>query len=260
MLSFYGDFLKIQVLCATMFGKVPLFFHKGKFFENMVVINQCDSENHENGGFFNFYEKGLSRSRNRGIELSNADICLISDNDVYFNDNTIDIIIKSFLDYPEADILTFQVQTPDGEPYKKYKNNFFWHTKITLAKVSSVEIAFRRENIIKNNIKFDENFGLGSTFPTSEEYIFLSDALDKGLKIGFIPEVIVYHPKESSGGNFNNLDLVSAKGAMISRIFGKKGFFICFLFALRKYRYSGMSFFKFFNIMISGFLKHQKQT
>lgn len=251
--------MKVQVLCSTMNGQQPLLFKKGYIPLSLIVVNQCNDISHENFCYLNFYEKGLSKSRNRALENSNADICLITDNDTYFNNETISIIESSFLAYPEADILTFQVETPDGDLYKKYNENFFWHNKISLAKVSSVEIAFRKNSILKNNIDFDEDFGLGSLYPTSEEYIFLADALSKGLKIGYIPKVIVYHPKESSGGDFNNKELIYAKGAMISRVFGSKGILICFLFSLKKYRYSDMNFLNFFKLLRSGYFKYGKR-
>lgn len=251
--------MKLQVLCSTMFGVIPLFFRKDFKSAEILVVNQCKALEHENIEYLNFYESGLSKSRNRGLENSNADICLITDNDTFFNDQTMNIIEQAFLDYPDADILTFQVETPEGELYKKYKENFFWHNKLSLAKVSSVEIAFRKSSILNKNIKFDEDFGLGSLYPTSEEYIFLVDSLSKGLKIGYIPKVIVYHPKESSGGDFTNKELIYAKGAMISRVFGKKGLLICFLFALKKYRYSRMSFLSFFKLLISGYFKYRKR-
>ncbi|PJI34511.1 hypothetical protein [Acinetobacter pseudolwoffii] len=252
--------MKVEVLCSTMYGTIPLCLNKGTVPSNILVLNQCIDQYDENKSFLNFYEKGLSKSRNRGLENSKSALCLITDNDTYFNDNTENIIEKAFSDYPDADILTFQVETPEGELYKNYKENFFWHNKLSLAKVSSVEIAFRREIILKNNISFDEDFGLGSSFPTSEEYIFLADALSKGLKIGYVPNVIVYHPKESSGGDFTNKELVYAKGAMINRIFGKKGILICLLFSLKKYRYSGMSLLSFFKLLSSGYFKYQKKS
>lgn len=245
--------MKIQVLCSTMYGVQPLFTKKGMLPNELVVVNQCLTEEHKVDGFKNYFETGLSKSRNRCIENASADICLLSDNDVYFDTETLNIVERSFVKYPEADILTFKVETPDGESFKNYKDEFFWHSKLSLAKVSSVEVAFRREAIVNKNIKFDENFGLGSKFATSEEYIFLSDALNCGLKIGFVPEVIVYHPKESSGGQFNKLSLVEAKGAMIKRVFGLYGIPICFIFSLKKFKHSEIGFLSFLKVIFKGF-------
>lgn len=250
--------MKVQIICSTMYGKSPLFLQKNYNVGDYLVINQCKERSQEVNSFFNCYETGLSKSRNKALKFSDADICIVSDNDVYYHENIKMIIEKAFHDYPDADAITFQIQTPEGEMYKDYSSKFCWHNKLSLAKVSSVEIAFRRNSILEKDIKFDEKFGLGSTYPTSEEYIFLADCLDKGLKIAYVPKIIAFHPKESSGGDFFNDTLVKAKGAMIHRVFGDKGILICLLFSIRKYKYSGKPFFNFCKIIFSGFFKHRK--
>lgn len=236
-----------------MYGKEPLLYSKGILLDNILVLNQCVSQIEEVACYSNFYERGLSKSRNRGIECSDADICVITDNDVYFKPDVYNIIEKAFKEYPDADILTFKAETPEGEEFNNYKTNFFWHTRLSLAKVSSIEIAFRRKAIINGKIKFDENFGLGSKFCTGEEYIFLTDALGQGLKIGYIPEVIVYHPKESSGDQFNSISLIEAKGAMIYRVFGLLGVFVCILFSFKKFKKSKSGLLNFIRSIFKGF-------
>ncbi len=205
-------------------------------------------------------EKGLAKSRNRAILLAQKDICLISDDDLeYFNDLE-ENIIKSFKDNMEADIITFCVQTPDNQPYKRYKEKSFWHTKKTIMRVSSVEIAFRLDSINKVNLRFDERFGLGSNFPTGEEIIFLSDALDKGLKILYIPINIVIHPIESSGKNYESIKLIEAKGAMFYRLFGFLGYGVSVLFAFKKSKESPYSLIKFYKLMINGIIKFRRKN
>jgi len=245
--------MKVTIACSTMYGKEPLFLSQNNF-ENYIVINQCNQKNQENPNFLNFYEKGLSLSRNRAIENIDDGIVIITDNDVYFSKDTIQRVVSAFEKYSDMDILTFQFETPNGEYTKKYKNYFFKHNKFTLSKVASIEIAFRVKSIKDKGLKFNEKFGLGSVYKSSEEYIFLVDALEKGLKIGFVPEVISYHPNEASGSNFNNLELIVAKGAMIRKVFGIIGFPICFYMAFRKYKLSNYSFYKFISLMLNGFL------
>ncbi|MGI9533099.1 hypothetical protein, partial [Lutimonas sp.] len=134
-----------------------------------------------------------------------------------------------------------------------------WMNQRAIMKVSSVEIAFRSDSILKNNLKFDEKFGLGSTFPTGEEAIFLSDALKKGLKIKYVPIPIVQHPKESSGYNYtNNYSLIMGKGAMLCRIFGWKAYVISIAFALKKYKLSSISLIKFIQIMFEGISSYKR--
>ena len=128
-------------------------------------------------------------------------------------------------------------------------------------KVSSIEIAFRRDRIIQNKLYFDLRFGLGSDFPTGEEVIFLSDALKMNLKIKYIPKVIVIHPAQSSGGAYtNNPKLIQAKGAMFYRIFGFWGYFISILFAVKKFNSSNYSLLNFFMLMIKGIRSFKNET
>ena len=124
-------------------------------------------------------------------------------------------------------------------------------------RVASVEIALRRSSIEESRLRFDEHFGLGAEFPTGEENIFLADALDKGLKLLYMPIPIVMHPPESSGQDYDNIKLVQAKGAMFERIFGLKGHAVSFLFALKKYKSSSHSLFRFYFLMLQGTKKYR---
>jgi len=230
---------------------------------DLLVINQLIRKNkseYNEEYIKSFLEKGLSKSRNKAIENCTSDIGLISDDDVEYLDNIETIITKAFEENPEADIITFQFLKNKNTLYKtNYKKEKFWHNIYTLAKVSSVEIAFRVDKIKSKNIKFDETFGLGSNFPTGEEYIFLSDALKSGLKILYIPIPIVIHPDESSGGQFfNNHLLIESKGAVFYRIFGVKSYFVSFMFALKKHKMANMGFFRFYRIMLQGANKYKK--
>ena len=238
--------MKLEILISTMNSK----FQKRELKPPApyLIIDQLSSKG----------ERGLAKSRNRAIESSFSDICLISDDDLEYFNNLQDNILKAFKENKDADIITFCIKTPNNKPYKRYKNIAFWHTKKTIMRVSSVEIAFRLESINRVNLRFDENFGLGSKFPTGEEIIFLSDAIDRGLKILYLPIDIVVHPIESSGKDYNNKNLIEAKGAMFYRLFGGLGYGVSALFALKKYKESPHSLSKFYTIMLEGIKKFRR--
>ena len=201
---------------------------------------------------FEYTERGLARSRNHALDHATGEICLLSDDDLQYEKDIEKIVTDAFEKNPAADIITFQIETSDGKPFSSYKNESFWHNKRTIMRVASVEIAFKRSSIKKSHLRFDEHFGLGVEFPTGEENIFLSDALDRGLKLLYIPVPIVIHPPESSGENYDNTKLVQAKGAMFVRIFGLKGYAISLLFALKKYKFSRHTLFRFYKLMLQG--------
>ena len=250
--------MTFDILIATM---------KGNFFKketpiptNAIIINQYDKEPYTNTtrkNIYNFQEKGLSKSRNQAINISQADICLISDDDVMYLADINKTVIDGFTNNPEADIITFQVQTPESTPFKEYKKEKFWHTKKSIMSVCSIEIAFKRNVIQEKNLKFDEQFGLGSTFPTGEENIFLSDALKKNLNILYIPKPIVVHPMESSGNNYDSIALIEAKGAMFYRMFNMLGYMVSIVFTYKKYSSSTFSFKTFMLLMFGGISKYR---
>ena len=249
-----------KILISTVDDK----FMKRKYIPKCeyLLINQLinkDNSDYKLSNVFSFKEKGLSKSRNKALELCDGDIALISDDDVEYVENLQEIIIRAFEENRDADIITFQVKIPDGKLFKEnYKNFKFTHNIKTIMRVSSIEIAFRINSIKEKNLQFDESFGLGTQYPTGEEAIFLYDAMRKGLKIIYLPIPIVYHPKESSGGMFkNNPILIKAKGAMFYRIFGIKSYLISLLFACKKYKISNYSFFEFFSYMLEGIKKYK---
>ena len=61
--------------------------------------------------------------------------------------------------------MTFRYSNSSKEkPYKKYKN-LHKLNKINLLKISSIEIVAKTSFVKENNIRFNENFGLGSKIP-----------------------------------------------------------------------------------------------
>ena len=251
--------MTFQILISTLNG---MFLNRSIIvLSKYILINQSKERllPNKNNNIYNFNERGLSKSRNRAIEIADADICLISDDDLDYSAEIEQLITDAFKKNSDADIITFQIKTPDGKMYKNYKPNAFWHTKKTLMRVSSVEIAFRLKSIHDGGLKFDEYFGLGAEFPTGEEIIFLTDALKKKLKILYIPIPIVIHPIESSGKNYDNITLIKAKGAMFYRIFGNIGYIISVLFAYKKYKYSIFSLKYFIVLMFKG-IKNYRST
>ena len=227
-----------------------------------LLINQYDdiATATTKSNIYNFKERGLAKSRNHAIKLARADICLVGDDDLVYKKNIETIILDAFNKHENADIITFQVETPDGNMYKQYKPTSFWHTRKSIMRVSSVEIAFKMSSIQEAGLIFDEDFGLGSKFPTGEEIIFLADALKKNLKILYIPIPIVIHPVESSGKNYDNITLIEAKGAMFFRLFGYLGYIASVFFTYKKYSLSPFSFSAFMFSMFNGIKKYRSTS
>lgn len=190
--------MKLELLISCMHQKDASIITRSNVDSDVVVINQCDIDKKENFNFFNrngvscktiiisTTERGLSRSRNMAISNATGDICLICDDDETLVDGYNDIIINAFQKHPEASVITFALDYKNKKfPLKEKKVGYF-----RAMKTNSIQIAFRRDQILKKSIQFDVTMGSGTGNGGGEEVRFLFDCLKKGLKIRYIPEII----------------------------------------------------------------------
>jgi uncharacterized membrane protein SirB2 len=103
-----------------------------------------------------------------------------------------------------------------------------------------------------DTVEFDERFGLGATFNSGEENIFLIDILKNGFVLKHIEDRLVFHEGVSTGYIFNEAYFVT-KGAMLRRMFGLLSFFLLPLFVFKKSTRSDLTFPKAFILSIRGF-------
>lgn len=232
--------MRLELLVATMNNRIEHFEEISKRNPELIVtlINQSADLIQIISKQFtvkSFQEVGLSKSRNTALEHASGDVCVFCDDDVDFTAEFKTTIAKAYEALPDADLISFQVITPEGKPYKAYKNKLFVHNKVSILQVSSIEVTFKRESIEKYQISFDERFGLGSVIKGGEENIFLADALRKGMKLYSYPAPIVIHPTESSNKTINS-DFFFTKGAIMKRINGRQGLLLSLVFLLAQFR------------------------
>lgn len=258
--------MNIQILMATMSKQniSDINWQEKGVKSPLLLINQSDfdgTEQLDNITMLSNKERGSSKSRNLAIENATGDICIIADDDVSYLDGYEKIIKDAYEKYPDADVITFQIQTTEGKPFKpNYSNVESYHDKMSILKCASIEITFKRESIINQGLSLDLEFGLGSKYRVHDEIIFLRDALDKGLKCVYIPVPIVVHPPESSGTDYNDA-LLYSKGAAFYRLFGISGLVFDLAFSLKKYsEYKDKyGFLKCLGLMVKGTLEYRKE-
>ena len=190
----------------------------------ILIINQTTesntlTSNSEHIRVINSFETGLSRSRNLALEHAQGDICLIADDDVTYTENFDQYIYDAFVRHKGADIITFKMVDEHGRDFKTYPNTEI-HDKKSISSVNSVVIAFRRESLVNSPIRFNPLFGLGGTFQTGDEYVFLRNALDENLKLFFEPSVILSHPFNSSGRDSGSDRLVFGRAGIYAKYSG----------------------------------------
>ncbi len=198
----------IDILLSCMHQTDMSIVSKSNILGNALVINQCDEENYSecktlygNARMYSVTDRGLTRSRNMAIEKSDADICLIADDDETFEHDYLRKICSAYKRIEDADVIIFKMKNrPASLPDKVLRLRF----PKTL-KVSSWQISFKRKSLIDNNIRFDTLLGAGTGNGAEEELKFLTDCEKKGLKIYYVPAVIASVAQESSTW-FNGFD------------------------------------------------------
>lgn len=237
----------VQVLISTMNQIDPRKLASKMGISEYVIINQITQDikipkdiSTDKSIIVSLKEKGLSRSRNKAILYSSADICAIADDDMKYVDKYEKILIDGYMKYPDADIIAFYVVSEDPRQCKaKLKEGRL--SLLKTMKIASVNITFRRQSIVHSNIKFDETFGTGTANYMGEENIFLFDCYRKGLKIYYIPisiaELVYSHSTWFSG--INKIYFI-VKGRVFYRMSQLLWPLLIIQFAIRKRKlYSG---------------------
>lgn len=215
----------LEILISTM-NRTSLSFLEKMFPNqeldrlNLLVINQTQignelDSNYKNIRVINSFDKGLSLSRNLALKNAAGEICLVSDDDVEYLPNFLNTIVSAFSRLKGASVIRFKIETFTGVAYKTYpKTSKSLNTKKDIESASSIELAFKRKDIISNNITFNSLFGLGSRFQSGEEYLFLQEILKKGLNIYFENEAIVKHSFERSTSNMGSENFIKTQAAL----------------------------------------------
>lgn len=149
-----------------------------------TVINQCSENNYEkykNFDIYSYNEIGNSNSRNRGLEHITGDIILLSDDDVVYNEDYEKNILHEFRNNTIADVIFFNMYSPNRNKrtIKKRKRLHIYNS----LNYASYNIAFRRNSILSNNIKFNTEFGPNAKYSNGTDTMFIVDMLRNKLKI-----------------------------------------------------------------------------
>lgn len=144
--------------------------------------------------------KGLSKAKNKGIELARGSILTFPDDDCTFYPDTISQAINFFSNNPKVDIVY-------GSIFDRVNN------KDIMRKWSKYQIKLNMMNYSLNysaitcftklKIKFDENFGVGSKISSGEELDYVIRAITGKNIVVYSPRIQVWHP-ELNVASMNN--------------------------------------------------------
>jgi len=195
------------------------------------------------------YEKGISVARNVGLKVAQGDIIVLSDDDCWYPIDAMKDIVDIFSKERSAKIILTQIFDKENNVmYKNYPNDKkYINYKLQLMSKSSIEIAYKRKEMVHNN--FDERFGIGAEFICGEEVDFLLRNLSRNA-IFYSPTVTVYHAQKTKRGSKKQ---IIAKGALYRKNYI---FLICLVVLVRDLLKKGEVNFKLF---FKGYCEYAKK-
>ncbi len=187
-------------------------------------------------------DQGLSNSRNAGLEHAQGDLVLFSDDDVALNVEGIVALRDQFTHDTNLVLAAgWRVERlPKVASVKKL-------TRFNSGRICAPEFMVSKRNTLALAVRFDLEFGLGARYEVGEDYVFITDILRAGGVGCIVPVAMGSHPHASTGDEWSDPNLLSARQAVISRVFGKWAGPIRFAYGLRHRRRfeNGAEFWRF---------------
>lgn len=188
----------LQLLCATMqqknFDKVA----EMRIQSDVIFANQADGFSYDEYTFDSHLARmittstrGVGRNRNLSLLFADADICLLTDDDVVYRDGYEANVLSAFEALPDADVIIFglkSIHSSDRKPPQIKRIRKLG--RFSRNPYGGPRIAFRLEAIRKANIWFSLLFGGGCRYASGEDSIFIKDCRRKGLTIYTHPFIL----------------------------------------------------------------------
>lgn len=187
--------MSVEVLVAAMNQSDYSLLEKMNINTPVIVGNQCERNSVEkfeyNGHeviYLNFAERGVGLNRNNSLMRATGDICLFADDDMVYVDGYQRIVENAFLEYPDADVIAFNLYEKVPSRYVIKKNEKIGY--LNYLRYGTARVAIKLKSIREKGIYFNQCFGGGTEHCHGEDNIFLTDCLKAGLKMYAVPETI----------------------------------------------------------------------
>jgi len=204
--------MQIEVLVSTMHQKDTALIQKMNLSTDAIIINQTENVdfkeiklNNNTVRMFSFNERGVGLSRNSALMRSEADICILADDDMVFCDGYEETVEKAFSENPEADVIIFNL-IEDNESLNRRNDTIKKVGILNYMNYGAARIAFKRKAVTYNGISFNLNFGGGTKHLSGEDTLFLRECLKKGLNIIAVPEALAVLKNERESTWFKAFD------------------------------------------------------
>lgn len=230
--------------------------------EKAIIINQKEDISYQEITYnsnhikeYGFMERGVGKSRNEALIRTEADICLMADDDMVYVDNYPDIVKKAYERYPDADFIIFNVRIHTKHSVTEKVKKESKVTYFNSLKYGTVTFSFKRKAIQHKNIFFSLLFGGGAKYSNGEDSLFLWDCLKRGLRVYAVTDTIadVYNYDSSWFSGYNEKFFLD-RGTLFKALSSKFARLLIYQYAIRKYKVykDDISFRKSIQLMLKG--------
>lgn len=181
--------MRLQLLVSALNAEPAALAEKMNIGSEAVIVNQADGfayEELERKGrrvrCYTFAERGVGLSRNNALLRADGDICLFADEDIRYEDDYEEKVLREFEKNPDADMIVFNIDVaPSRRTYhiEKYGRVRFYNC----GRYPTYSFAARTERLHGANITFSLLFGGGAKYSNGEDSLFIRECLKKGFHI-----------------------------------------------------------------------------
>lgn len=184
-------------------------------------------------------QPGLSRARNLGLKYASGNIIGFPDDDCTYPKTLLPFLQQAFSEDPERGVISTLVTDEEGkfsaggrmyrEPCTITEKNVWWCGV-------SPSIFVRRSAL--GDVTFDEELGVGSgtIFGSGEETDFLLQLLEAGVRLDYMPQAVVYHPRFAGPWKWERGWLYGCGMGKVLRKHGRSVFTVFYYAALQQVR------------------------
>ncbi len=267
--------MKVQLLISAVNKQPEVLIEEMKVKSDAILIHQCDkydyqifkvldeNKNEREIRVYSFCEKGVGISRNNALLRADKEISLFSDDDIVYEKDYEDKIVKEFEKHKEADVLLFNVNV--CEERRTYFNRDFHRVRwYNCGRYPAYAIAIRTDRMQECNVTFSLLFGGGAKYSNGEDSLFLRDCLKAGLKM-YATDVVIGEEKATESTWFfgYNKKFFYDRGVLYHYLYGAmaKVWGLRFLLKNKETMCKEISFKEAYGYLKQGifFAKHKKE-
>ncbi len=240
--------MRLCVLVTTMNQTDLSLYKKMNLKTDAVIANQCGKNeiveatiDGHRVKMISTDTRGLSKNRNIAYEhcFDGADLLMFSDDDLFYEQDYEGKIISEFERHPEAEAIKFNLKDL-SENRKIAMSSITKFERATAMNMSSSGvwgIVFKRRQLEKLNLRFDESFGAGTENYCGEDSIFIRQLYKNRVQFYRSP-VTIAGIDQSVSSWFRGVDEknLTVRGMVFAKNYPLLCYALSILSAYRQYR------------------------